>query len=182
MVEVMKIMQPPSKGPSLALLSSVSLTLQPPSTHASPRDSWTLMGKSGPVSCGITAPFSWVLVHTVLFLPSKSLFPHSCVNSGGSMVALMVTSSKRAYAISRSAASRALAPVVGHWWAVPLQETLKHSSGSVYGVTGSWCTQDLFEPSECLWQVSGLILNVVLPLLPSCWGFSFAFGHGVSFW
>ena len=114
MVEVMKIMQPPSKGPSLALLSSVSLTLQPPSTHASPRDSWTLMGKSGPVSCGITAPFSWVLVHTVLFLPSKSLFPHSCVNSGGSMVALMVTSSKRAYAISRSTASRALAPVVGH--------------------------------------------------------------------
>ena len=24
-------------------------------------------------------------------------------------------------------------------------------------------------------------LNVISPLLPSCWGFSFAFGHGVSF-
>ena len=27
----------------------------------------------------------------------------------------------------------------------------------------------------------GLILNVISPLLPSCWGFSFALGHGVSF-
>ena len=33
-------------------------------THASARDSWTLMGKSVSVSCGVTAPFSWVLVHT----------------------------------------------------------------------------------------------------------------------
>ena len=156
MVEVRKIMQPPSKGPSLALLSPVPPTLQPPSTHNSPRDSWILMGKSVLVSCGVTALFPWVLVHTVLFLPSKSLYLQSCVSSGGSMVALMVTSSKRAYAISRSAVPRALAPVIGHCWTVPLQETLKHSSGSVCGVTGSWCTQDLFEPSERLWQVRGL--------------------------
>ena len=33
-------------------------------THASTGDSWTLTGKSGSVSCGVTAPFSWVLVHT----------------------------------------------------------------------------------------------------------------------
>ena len=39
----------------------------------------------------------------------------------------------------------------------------------------------LFEPSECLWQVWGLILNTVSPLLPSCWGFSFALGRRVSF-
>ena len=39
----------------------------------------------------------------------------------------------------------------------------------------------LFEPSERLWQVWGLILNVILPLLLSCWGFPFALGHGVSF-
>ena len=32
------------------------------------------------------------------------------------------------------------------------------------------------KPSEYLWQVWGLILNVILPLLPSCWGFSFALG------
>ena len=35
-----------------------------PPTHISARDSWTLLGKSGSVSCGITAPFSWVLVCT----------------------------------------------------------------------------------------------------------------------
>ena len=38
-------------------------------------DSWTLTGKPGPVSCGVAAPFSWALVHRVLFVPSKSLFP-----------------------------------------------------------------------------------------------------------
>ena len=52
---------------------------------------------------------------------------------------------------------------------------------SLLGISGFWCVQGLFEPSEHLWQVWGLILNVFLPLLPSCWGFSFAFGCGVSF-
>ena len=33
-------------------------------THASAGDSWALLGKSGSVSCGVTAPFSWFLVHT----------------------------------------------------------------------------------------------------------------------
>ena len=37
---------------------------RPPPAHTSTRDSWTLMGKSGSVSCGVTASFSWVLVHT----------------------------------------------------------------------------------------------------------------------
>ena len=41
-------------------------------------------------------------------VPSKSLFCQSCVSSGGSMVGLMVTSSKRAYTTPRSAASRPL--------------------------------------------------------------------------
>ena len=58
---------------------------RPPPTHASTRDSWTLTGKSGSVPCGVTAPFSWDLVHKVLFVPSQSLFPRSCVSSGGSI-------------------------------------------------------------------------------------------------
>ena len=33
-------------------------------THTSVEDSWTLMGKSGSVSCGVTTPFFWILVHT----------------------------------------------------------------------------------------------------------------------
>ena len=69
--------------------------------------------------------------HKVLFVPFKSLFSQSCVSSGGSMVGLITTSSKRAYAIPRSAATRAPAPAAGHCWPVPPQATLRHSSGSV---------------------------------------------------
>ena len=35
---------------------------RPPLTHTSAGFSWTLMGKSGSVSCEVTAPFSWVLL------------------------------------------------------------------------------------------------------------------------
>ena len=48
---------------------------RPPLTYVSARDSWILMGKSGSVSYGVIALFSWVLVHKVLFVLSKSLFP-----------------------------------------------------------------------------------------------------------
>ena len=40
------------------------------------RDSWTLPRKSGSVSCGVPAPFSWVLVHTRFCLcPPRAYFP-----------------------------------------------------------------------------------------------------------
>ena len=42
---------------------------------------------------------------------------------------------------------------------------------SLCGVSGSCCAQGMFEPSEHLWQVWGLIPNAISPLLPSCWGF-----------
>ena len=49
---------------------------RPPLTHASTRDSGTLTGKSGSVSCGVTAPFSWVMVHTRFCLCSPRVcFP-----------------------------------------------------------------------------------------------------------
>ena len=83
-------------------------------THASAGDFWTLTSKSGPVSCGVTALFSWVLVCTRFFVPSKSLFPQSCMSSGSSMVGLMATFSKRAYAIPKSAAPRAPDPMAVH--------------------------------------------------------------------
>ena len=77
MVEVMKIMATASKGSMQALLHSVPQTLQQATaTHTSPRDCWTLMGKSGSVSCGVTAPFSWVLVHIRFCLcPPRVCFP-----------------------------------------------------------------------------------------------------------
>ena len=49
---------------------------KPRSTHASAGDSQTHTGKSGSVSCGVSAPFSWVLVHTLFCLFSPRVcFP-----------------------------------------------------------------------------------------------------------
>ena len=103
---------------------------RPPPTHASAGDSWTLTGKSGSVSCGVTSPFSWVLVHKVLFVPSKSI-SQPCASSGSSTVGLIVTSFKKAYAIPKSAAPRSPVPAADHHQPVPPQEMLKHSSVSI---------------------------------------------------
>ena len=97
----------------------------PPEPPGHPRQVWF---------CLLWAHCSFLLgpgVHKVLFVPSKSLFPQSCVSSGDSMVRLMVTSSNRAYSIPRSTAPRAPDPVAVQCWSVPPQETLKHSSVSV---------------------------------------------------
>ena len=51
---------------------------------------------------------------------------------------------------------------------------------SLCGVSEPWCAQGLFELLECLWKVRGLILNLISPLVPSCWGFYFALGCQVS--
>ena len=85
-----------------------------PLTHTSTRNSWTLTGKSGLVSCGVTAPFSWVLGYTrfclcppIVYFPILCKFWQLC---GG----LMVTSFKWTYAIPRSTANRAPAPAADH--------------------------------------------------------------------
>ena len=104
---------------------------RPPPTHASAGDCWTLTGKSGSVSCGVTAPFSWVLVHIKFCALQESVFPQSWVSSGSSMVGLLATPFKKTYTIPRSVAPRAPAPVAGHCLPVPSQEILKQSSGSV---------------------------------------------------
>ena len=74
-------------------------------------------------------PRSWCSQCSVCALQES--ISQSCVSSGSSMVGLMATSSKRAYAIPKSAAPRAPAPVAVHCWPVPPQEILKHSSVSV---------------------------------------------------
>ena len=78
MVEVMKIMGTSFKRShaGTAILSAPKPCSRPPLTHTSARDSWTLTGKSGSVSYGVTAPFSWVLVHTRFCLcPHRACFP-----------------------------------------------------------------------------------------------------------
>ena len=52
-------------------------------------------------------------------------------------------------------------------------QTLKGRSGSV-SVGSPGVHKVLFEPSEHLWWAWGLIRNIILPLLKSCLGFSFA--------
>ena len=48
-------------------------------THASAGDSWTLKGKSESVSCGVTAPVCWVLIHTRFCLcPPRVCFQVLC--------------------------------------------------------------------------------------------------------
>ena len=47
---------------------------RPPPTHALTEDPWTLMDRSGSVSCGVTS-FSWILVHTRFCLcPARVCF------------------------------------------------------------------------------------------------------------
>ena len=111
---------------------------------------------------------------------------------GGSLVGLMVmglmTSSKRAYAtchVSQVCCTQSPCTcgklLLTH---TPTgdSQTLKGKSGLVsVGSLGPGAHKVLFEPSEHLWWVWGLILNAISLLLPSCWGFSFALGHGASF-
>ena len=95
---------------------------------------------------------------------------------GGFIVGLMATSSKRAYftyCVTQVSAPIAPAPMAGHCWPIRLQETLKGRSGSVSGGSlGPGAHKVLFEPSEHLWQVWGVIVNTISVLLTSCWGFS----------
>ena len=60
-------------------IQCLQLCSRPPLTHTSARDSWTLTGKSGSVSCGVTAPFSYVLVCTSFFCAlQESVSPVPC--------------------------------------------------------------------------------------------------------
>ena len=85
----------------------------PAAGHHQPMPLLETPGHSG-ASLGQFLVRSLLLSHRVLFVPSKSLFPQSCVSSGSSIVGLMATSSKRVYAIPRSTAPRAPTPAAVH--------------------------------------------------------------------
>ena len=115
------------------LLYSVPPTLQQATADPSLRQRLLDTHRQGWVSL-LWGHCSFLLspgAHKVLFVPSKSLFPQSWVSFGSSVVGLVVTSCKRAYAIPRATAPRASASVAVHCWPIPPQETLKHSSFSV---------------------------------------------------
>ena len=122
-----------------ALLHSVPPTLQQATTH--PCLHWRLLDTHRQVWVSLLwGHCSFLLssgAHKVLFVPSKSLFPQSCVSSSSSMVGLMVTSSKRAYAIPRSAChtqvccTQSPCPRSSPLLTSMPQKTPKHSSVSV---------------------------------------------------
>ena len=152
---------------------------RPPPTHTSSRDSWTLTGKSGSVCFGVTAPFIWLLLHKVLLGPPGVYFPVLCKFwqlCGGVNGDLL----QEGLCHTQGCCTQSLCPC-----SRPPQTRTSTGDAQTQiclrlcGVPGSWCTQGMFEPSEHLWQEWGLILNANSPLLPSCWGFSFALGRGV---
>ena len=154
---------------------------RPLPTHTSTGDSWILSGKSGSVSCGGHCSFPLGPgAHKVLSVLSKSLFPQSCVRSGGSVLGLMVVSSKRSTVVPWSAAASLCAR--GKPLVLPAltgeTRTLKGRSGSVSVESlGPGARKVLSEP--CISDGCGvLIVNMILPLILSCWGFSFALGLG----
>ena len=154
---------------------------RPPPTHASARDAWTLTEKSGSVCCGATASFSWVLVHTGFCLcPPRVCFPVLCKFwrlYGGINGDLLQEGLCHTQIYCTQSPCPRSSPLLT---CTSSGDTQTQFCLSLCRVSGSWCAQGMFEPSEHLWQVWGLILNVISPLLPSCWGFSSALGHGVS--
>ena len=133
LVEVMKITATSCKRSHVALLHSVLLTLQQATPDPCLR--WRLLDTHGQVWVSLLWGHCFFPLgpgaHKVLFVPSKNLFPQFCVSSGSSMVGLMATSSKKAYAIPRSAALRGPAPAAGHCCSIPLQEILKYAKAGL---------------------------------------------------
>ena len=122
-------------------------------------------------------------LHKVLSVPSKSLFPQSCVSSGSSMGGVNGDLLQEGLCHTQVCCTQSPCPC-----GRPLltctstgdAQTLEGRSGSV-SVEYPGVHKVLFEPSKCLWWVWGLTLNAISPLLLSCWVFSFALGQGYIF-
>ena len=116
MVEVMKLMatsfkRSHSDTATLSAPNPAAGHLHPTPLTETPGHSWASLGR---LLWGHCSFFLGSGAHKLLFVPSESLFPQSCVSSGGSVVRLMVTFSKRAYGSPRSETPRGPAPVAGH--------------------------------------------------------------------
>ena len=107
MVDVVKIMATSFKMSHACTALFSALTLQQATSY--PRLHRRLLDTHGQAWISLLwghCSFFWVLVYTMFCLyPPRVCFPLSCVSSGGSMVRLMLTSSKRVYAIRRSISS-----------------------------------------------------------------------------
>ena len=142
---------------------------QPMPPLETPGHSWASLDQSL-VGSLLLSPGSWCTQGSVS--AHQESISQSCVSSGSSVVELMATSPKRAYTYPSL-----LHPEPLSCGSLLLTHTSTGDAKtqfclSLCVVSVSWYAQGLFEPSEHLWQVWGLILNTISPLLPSCWGFS----------
>ena len=119
---------------------------------------------------GVSAPYSWVLVHTRFCLcPPRVYFPVLCKlwqlygGVNGNLLKEGLCHTQVCCTHSPCPCSSALLTCTS------TGDTRTKLCLSLCGVSGSWCAQDLFEPSERLWWEWGFIINVNSPLLPSCW-------------
>ena len=149
MVKVMKIMETSFKRShaGTAALSASNPAARPLLTPASAGGSWTLTAKSGSVSCGVTAPFSWVLVHTRFCLcPPRLCFPVLCklwwIYGGvnGDLLQEGLCHTQVCCTQSPCTSNSLLLTSAG--------DTQTQFWLSLCGVSGSWCAQSLFEPSD----------------------------------
>ena len=178
-------MAPPSKVPCTHCHTQCPKTCSRLlSTHTSARDSWTLTDKSGSVSCGAAASSSWVLVHRSLLCALKeSVSPGLCKFGwlyGGVNSDLLQEGLCHTQVCCTQSPCPCGRLLLTHTSTGGDAQILYGRSDSV-SVGSPGVHKVLFEPSELLWQIWGLLLNTISSLLPSCWGFSFALGCGVSF-
>ena len=115
MMEVMKVMVTSFKRSHEG--TAIPNTPNPAAGHCQPTPRLRLLDTHGKVWVSLLwGHCSFLLgpgAHKVLFVPSKSLFPQSCVNSGGSMVG-SGNLLQEGLCHTRSATPRAPVPVAGH--------------------------------------------------------------------
>ena len=142
----------------MTLLNSV-----PPTLHqaiANPHLQWSLLDTHRQVwvsLCGVTAPFSWVLVHTVFvcaFQGSVSPVLYKCRLYGGVYGDLLQEGLCHTQVCCTQGPCPCGSPLLTRTYR---GDTQTQFCLSLCGVSGSWCTQGLFEPSECVWWRWGVI-------------------------
>ena len=135
-VEVMKIMPTSFKGPMQALLKSIPLALQQATINPWRLLHWRLLDIHGQVWVSLLwgslplSPGSWCRQSSVCAL-QESVFPVLCKFwqfYGGVNGNLL----QEGLCHTQVCCTQSPAPAAGHCWPIPLQETLKHSSG--YGL------------------------------------------------
>ena len=163
------------------LLHSVTPTLHQASPNPSLHWRHLTLLESESVSCGVTVPFSWILVCTRFCLcPPRVYFPVLCTLGqlyGGVNGGLLQEGLCHTHVCCTQSPCSCCSALLIH---TSIGDAQIQFCLSFCAVSGSWCTQGLFEPSEHLWWEWSLILNANSSCLPSCWDFSFVLGHVIS--